>query len=78
MRAVEVPAPAVAKAGLGKLTLRCSQESGGSARCRTDVVAPRRRWHPNEVENLRLMFDRIVEADRGMVAFRAEEGEAGS
>jgi hypothetical protein len=78
MRAVEVPAPAVAKAGLGKLTLRCSQESGGSARCRTDFVAPRRRWHPNEVENLRLMFDRIVEADRGMVAFRAEEGEAGS
>jgi len=76
MKAAAPPKPVALKSALGSLTLSCSSQADGAMRCTRRFTAPRGRWPAAEQDNIRRMFDSIVEADRTTVAF--QEGAAAS
>jgi hypothetical protein len=65
------------KSALGSLTVSCSSQGDGSMRCTRRFTAPRGRWPAAEKDNIRKMFDSIVEADRTAVAFQEGAVAAG-
>ncbi len=77
MKVSQLPAPATAKSAIGTLTLSCSTQPDGSARCVRRFVANRGRWTPTEQDDIRKMYDKIVEADRNTVAFEKKASGAG-
>jgi hypothetical protein len=77
--AATMPPAVTTRSEIGSLIFSCSTQSGGGARCSRQFVARRSRWPPTVQDNLRKMYDKVVEADRATVAFQtAEESPAGS
>ncbi len=76
MIASQMPRPARAKSAVASLSLNCLSGSEGSVRCLRRFFARRNRWPAGETGAVRGMFEKIVEADRVMVAFE-EEAPAG-
>ncbi len=77
MKAAAPPKPVALKSALGSLTVSCSSQGDGSMRCTRRFTAPRGRWPAAEKDNIRKMFDSIVEADRTAVAFQEGAVAAG-
>ncbi len=76
MQPGEMPAAVAAKSEVATLTFSCfSQEDG--ARCSRQFVARRSRWPASVQDNVRKMFDKVVEADRTAVPFRPADSAVG-
>jgi uncharacterized protein DUF3857 len=71
MQPAQMPPPAAVKSAIGTMMLNCTSQAEGSVRCSRQFVARRNRWPATEHENIRAMFDKIIEADRTSVAFEA-------
>jgi len=73
------PPPVSTRSEIGTMIFSCTSQSDGSAKCWRQFVARRSRWPPSAQENLRKMYDKIVEADRSAVAFKTADaaGAAG-
>jgi hypothetical protein len=69
-----LPPPVTTRSEMGSMVFNCSSQSDGSARCWRQFVARRSRWPASAQENLRKMYDKIVEADRSAVAFQTTDG----
>lgn len=69
-----LPPRADAKSALASLSFTCSPLGGGTVQCARTYAAPRGRWAAAEAKNLRSLMEKIVEADRSMVAFQRLAG----
>jgi len=76
MKAGTMPPPVVAKSEIGTLTFSCSAEEDGSARCTRQFVARKTQVPAAAQNNIRAMFDKIVQADRATVAFQQADASA--
>jgi hypothetical protein len=75
LQAQAVPAGASARSEVATLTFSCMSQGDG-ARCSRQFVARRNRWPATVQENLRKMYDRVLEVDRSTVALQRTEGAA--
>lgn len=66
---VETPPPASARSEVASLTFSCLAQGDG-ARCTRQFTARRNRWPATVQENLRKMYDKVVETDRSTVALQ--------
>lgn len=71
MVASSLPPRAAARSAVATMSLVCSEQGDGSARCVRQFSAGRNRWPANTNASLRAMYDGIVQADRTTVAFAA-------
>jgi len=76
MKAGDMPPPMVARSEVGTLTFSCAAQEDGSVRCTRQYVARKTQAPPAALNNVRAMFDKIVEADRTTVAFQRSNGTA--
>ncbi|MBI4169507.1 MAG: DUF3857 and transglutaminase domain-containing protein [Acidobacteria bacterium] len=78
IQAGPMPPSVMAKSEVGTLTFSCLPHGDGGARCARQFVARRNRWPASVQENVRKMFDKVIEADRTTVALQpSEAGAAG-
>jgi hypothetical protein len=70
MGSAQTPPPLQARSSITSLNSSCSSQGDGSVRCTRQYVARRNRWPASELTSLRAMFERVVQADRGTVAFQ--------
>ncbi|HEV8703253.1 MAG TPA: DUF3857 and transglutaminase domain-containing protein [Candidatus Polarisedimenticolia bacterium] len=78
MIAAQMPPPAAAKSVIGSLSLGCTSQSDGGARCWEQFTVRRNRWPADQNGSIRAMYDKIVEAGRMTVALqKAEAAPAG-
>ncbi|HKB06726.1 MAG TPA: DUF3857 domain-containing protein [Candidatus Polarisedimenticolia bacterium] len=75
MKATTMPPPIATRSEIGSLVFSCMSQSDGGARCTRQFVARRNRWPATVQDNLRKMYDKVVEADHATVAFQ-KGGEA--
>jgi len=71
MVATQMPPMAVAKSAIANMSMSCSAQGDGSARCLRSFVARRNRWPASEQPAARAMYDKMIQADRATVAFAA-------
>ncbi|MGH9796900.1 MAG: transglutaminase domain-containing protein, partial [Candidatus Polarisedimenticolia bacterium] len=71
---VETPPPVSARSEVASLTFSCLAQGDG-ARCTRQFTARRNRWPATVQENLRRMYDKVVEADRSTVALQPASPE---
>jgi hypothetical protein len=78
IQAGPMPPSVMAKSEVGSLTFSCLPHGDGGARCARQYVARRNRWPATAQDNIRKMFDKVIEADRTTVALQpSEAGAAG-
>ncbi len=75
-KAGPMPAPAAARSSIGSAGLTCEAQPDGSVRCSRSFAAARGHRPAYEQNNIRAMYDRIVEMDRTSVTF--QEAAAGA
>jgi uncharacterized protein DUF3857 len=71
MKAMDPPLGASARSAIGNFTLRWSAGDANDMKCSRYFVAPLGRWSASDMDGVRAMYDKIVEADHGSVAFQA-------
>jgi hypothetical protein len=76
MAAAQMPPPAAAKSVIGSLSLSCTSQGDGSARCWQQFTVRRNRWPADQNGSIRSMYDNIVQIDRTTVALQTVEGGA--
>ena len=54
--------------------MRCETGESNSIECTRHLLAPRGRWAASEMDGVRTMFDKVVQADRINVAFQTAPG----
>lgn len=59
-----------AQSPIGTFGLNCAAQGDGAIRCTRQFVARRNRWAADQQVAVRTMFDRVIEADHSVVAFR--------
>lgn len=69
MRVEAVPAGVNARSEVASLSFSCMTQEDG-ARCIRQFAARRNRWPASVTENLRKMYDRVVEADRSTITLQ--------
>ncbi len=74
MKSSTMPAPALVRSEIGSLTFSCMSQDGGGARCVRQFAARKNVVPASAQDNIRAMYDKIIEADRTAVAFQQSEG----
>ncbi|HEU4401610.1 MAG TPA: DUF3857 and transglutaminase domain-containing protein [Candidatus Polarisedimenticolia bacterium] len=77
MKVSQAPPPALARSAAASFSLSCLSQGDGGARCSHQFVARRNRWPATEQNNIRAMFDKIVEVDRTTVPFEKAGAASG-
>jgi len=75
MQAAGAGTPYKAQSPVGTFNLTCSTQGDGAVRCSRQFIARRNRWGADQQGAIRTMFDRVIEADRSVVAFQAGAAE---
>jgi hypothetical protein len=75
MQPASAGTPYKAQSPVGTFSLMCSAQGDGATRCSRQFIARRNRWGADQQAAIRTMFDRVIEADRSVVAFQAGAGE---
>ncbi len=70
MKAAPVPLGRTAKSPIGTLTMRCVSHDEAGVECTEHFIARRARWSAADRDEIRAMYDEIVEADRMAVSFQ--------
>jgi hypothetical protein len=65
-----MPAATAARSSLATMNLSCLPYGEGGARCTRQFSARRNRWPASEHASARAMYDKIVQGDRTVVAFK--------
>jgi hypothetical protein len=68
--AAAMPAATAARSSLATMNLSCLPYGEGGARCTRQFSARRNRWPASEHASARAMYDKIVQGDRTVVAFK--------
>ena len=63
-------------ASLATMNLSCLSYGEGGARCMRQFSARRNRWPASEQAQARAMYDKIVQGDRTVVAFKPKAESA--
>ncbi|MCI0407994.1 MAG: DUF3857 domain-containing protein [Acidobacteria bacterium] len=67
----EPPLGLSARSAIGNFTMRYSAGDANSVKCTGHMVASRGRWAASEMDGVRAMYEKVVQADRTAVAFQA-------
>jgi len=76
MKAAQMPPAVTAESAVGQFRLSCRPLGDGGAICKRSFVAPRGRWAASEGDDIRALFERIVEADRTTVPLQGGAASA--
>jgi Domain of Unknown Function with PDB structure (DUF3857) len=70
--AASMPQATAARSSLAAMNLSCLPYGEGGARCTRQFSARRNRWPASEHAAARAMYDKIVQGDRTVIAFKAK------